>query len=480
MIKQKIEERYIKMKRGLPVIYDGKTEKELEHLKESLDHADEDITSNEILKNRLNASNSEVIWSKLQRLIRPTSSIFNQTPLVHNLSSFHDAVKKHVRSKLEFLKNDVNDPFSKEEKDLQNDYEKHFNGIANVIDDHLKTNFYANGLKSKINDYFHKNNVGLLSKQALNSAFHYAIGHDFHHDTIQAEHLDVSNLKEEPKTLKEVLDLNKKYGLTPESTHLYKNSEGFNNIVITKNGPKKLIGYATYIKGYHELKDEKVKQEKSEIEPLHNQLSSIPNDDVSHNNQAVIRDYSGTLSGPVNRHILRRHMNSEFLNSKERRDYRDYSKHEMDDKVDQISEGLKKNHSFDRDFHVYSGMASRVDIHKIIEENGNKTTAMKLAPFTSTSLSKSTAIQFASSKIPHSKDYHNIDNVMDVLKIHVPKDHTRGRYLEHDLTQNESEYEYLLDKDHIVHVHPEPEIDLDKGFVRVWNAYIHKNGNMND
>lgn len=476
MIKQKIEEQYIKMKRGIPIIFDGKSENEHLTIKESLDHVDDDIMAKNILDKKYSTNIPDLLFDKLNKTNTPTSSMFDQKPEVSNLGAFHSASKKKMKEVFDVLDSqNMND----EDVRVKNQVKLHIGKVHDIIDDHLKTNFFSNGLRKKIDDHLEKID-DLYVRDLVRRHAQYAHGPYFNHDVIKSSDIKFEDLAETPKSIKEFVELKKKYKLTPDSEHLYKHEDGTQNIIMTKKGPRTLLGYVSDIPGYQEAKEAKRKAEKDEVDALHEHLSSIPND-IEHNLKAPILEYSGTLSGPINRHILRKHIRDPFLNQKEKHDYRDHSKDDMDQKVERISEGLNKNHSFDHDFHVYSGMASRVDIHKIVEENGNKITPMKLAPFTSTSISKSVAVSFANSKKPHSKEYEGIDKVHDVLKIHVPKDHTRGRYIDHDLTQNDGEYEYLLDKDHIVYVHPEPEIEFGGGGInRIWHAHIHKNGNEHD
>jgi ADP-ribosyltransferase exoenzyme len=122
------------------------------------------------------------------------------------------------------------------------------------------------------------------------------------------------------------------------------------------------------------------------------------------------------------------------------------------------------------DFHVYTGLRSRnrPDGGHVTDEHGNM--VFSVPAFTSTSLSKEVAEKFAKTK-----EWFDTRRVKDVLKIRIPGGYTRAINLMHHNSSHYDEYEYLLDKNHIFKVHPEPTYHArDNAFIRQWNVDIHQ------
>lgn len=159
--------------------------------------------------------------------------------------------------------------------------------------------------------------------------------------------------------------------------------------------------------------------------------------------------------------------------------------HEVRSKINDLSDLIKSApHRPEYDFHVYTGLGHRSDMHEITKNHGGKAIAVHFPGFVSTSLNHETAMGFASPKpnkdedIKLGPDYE----VSDLVKIHVPSGHKRGLYIGNaslNPAVGDGEHEYLLDKGHILHVHPEPEyhVNSNRTITRLWHAHVKHDGN---
>lgn len=122
-----------------------------------------------------------------------------------------------------------------------------------------------------------------------------------------------------------------------------------------------------------------------------------------------------------------------------------------------------------KDFYVYTGMyqESRPDMGEHKDEEGNY--LFHNPGFTSTSLDKTTAMDFARSK--HVKDLTT--PVYDVMRIKVKGGYPKGAYVKPH-SDHPHENEYLLDAGHTFKIRPEPKYFMhDNKMIRQWDATLH-------
>ena len=148
-----------------------------------------------------------------------------------------------------------------------------------------------------------------------------------------------------------------------------------------------------------------------------------------------------------------------------------------------LSDALKNStNKSEKDFHVYTGLSGRSNIHNEILKNQGKETSIHFPAFTSTSLNKKVAVGFANAK--REPDQHighllGSKNISEVARIKIPAGHARGMYVDH-ISENDGEKEYLLDKSHVVHFpQQEPTYTFDFGnAIRHIEGHVHKNGEI--
>lgn len=139
-------------------------------------------------------------------------------------------------------------------------------------------------------------------------------------------------------------------------------------------------------------------------------------------------------------------------------------------------------HKPQSDFYVYTGLGKRTDIHEIMNGSTN-TKAVHFPGFTSSSVDPRVTSNFTHPK-PNTDSQIKFgarQEVEDVLKIKVPAGHQRGLYISHDSLNpvvGDEEKEYVLDKGHVIHVHPEPEYHVKDNFTitRLWHAHVNHDG----
>lgn len=168
--------------------------------------------------------------------------------------------------------------------------------------------------------------------------------------------------------------------------------------------------------------------------------------------------------------------------------YHEHFNHPIDDhdeheerlaKSDAISGAIRSiTHKPSNDFHVYTGLSRETNIRSILENDQNKglnTVPVRFPSFVSTSLSRHIATGFAMDKFDHDQNFvHG-----EVLKLKVPAGHERGAYVNH-YSENPGEYEYLLDKDHTIHVkNQKPTYFAKNGLVfRQYEGHILPKGGL--
>lgn len=122
-----------------------------------------------------------------------------------------------------------------------------------------------------------------------------------------------------------------------------------------------------------------------------------------------------------------------------------------------------------KDFYVYTGMyqESRPDMAEHKDEDGNY--LFHNPGFTSTSLSKVTAMDFSRSK--HVKDVN--PTVHDVMRVKIKGGYPKGIYVKPH-SDHPHEDEYLLDAGHTFKIRPEPKYFMyDSKVFRQWDATLH-------
>ena len=199
------------------------------------------------------------------------------------------------------------------------------------------------------------------------------------------------------------------------------------------------------------------KEHAEKVEKLHNSLSSHYKYNDSH--IETIKKYTG---GGTNRHEPN---GSEILNKElheKRGKLGNSSLNEFKTHVDK----LVKHHKTPHDMHVYTGVAEHHEITKMAKD-GNDNIKLHHHGFTSTSINKKVAEQFA---------HQNLSR--HIIKIHVPKGH-HGAYVSHH-SKNGYEKEFILPRGTRLHVHPKPTIinndpyGAKSGEFHVWHAKIVK------
>lgn len=122
------------------------------------------------------------------------------------------------------------------------------------------------------------------------------------------------------------------------------------------------------------------------------------------------------------------------------------------------------------DFYVYTGIHSENDPEHTGVTNENGHYIFHNPAFTSTSIDRATAYEFARKK---RHDEFPGGSVRDVLKIRVPGGYPNGFFVEPH-TEYEGEEEYLLDKGHNFVVNPKPRYyAVNNTIHREWDAEIH-------
>ena len=130
-------------------------------------------------------------------------------------------------------------------------------------------------------------------------------------------------------------------------------------------------------------------------------------------------------------------------------------------------------HKTPQDMVVYSGIGKSPE-HVIKHQKGETTGAVvKTSNFTSTSLSKNAATDYARAvvKSKYNSKYKNSlhGRPGHILKIHVPKGHP-GAYVDHH-SVHRGEKEFILPHGTKMHIHPEPEYDK-KTHNMIWQAHV--------
>lgn len=127
--------------------------------------------------------------------------------------------------------------------------------------------------------------------------------------------------------------------------------------------------------------------------------------------------------------------------------------------IDGLDKATNK-HSLEHDLHIYSGLS--FNPHK--ELSKNKTGLVHLPAFTSTSVSKDIAFNYAK--------HNQTGGIKHILHIHM-KPGDRGAYIDQHSVYN-GEHEMLLPRNTTLKVHPKPHIEEKDGHtVHVWRAVIH-------
>lgn len=157
--------------------------------------------------------------------------------------------------------------------------------------------------------------------------------------------------------------------------------------------------------------------------------------------------------------------------------------HVIRSKIKDFSDLIKNApHKPKSDFYVYTGLGKRTDMHEIMTDS-KETKAVHFPGFTSTSVDPRVTINFTHPKknIDSAIKFGDHQEVEDVLKIKIPAGHQRGLYISHDSLNSvvgDEEKEYVLDKSHVIHVHPEPEYHVGNNcaVTRLWHAHVNKDG----
>lgn len=123
------------------------------------------------------------------------------------------------------------------------------------------------------------------------------------------------------------------------------------------------------------------------------------------------------------------------------------------------------------DFTVYTGIhaENNPNTDHTLTEDGYK--LYHSPAFISTTLTPNVAEQFARMKTDPGHD----KSVRDVVKMKIPGGYPHGMYVE-SMSEHSSEHEYLLDKDHVIKIHPEPVHYTRHGAIyRLWQGeLVHK------
>jgi hypothetical protein len=168
----------------------------------------------------------------------------------------------------------------------------------------------------------------------------------------------------------------------------------------------------------------------------------------------AIKNYTDD-SYNLNRYLHRKH-NDETTQDR-------YPEHELHAKM---MDKAVTTHKAPEDFHVYSGL------RKSPEHNLPKDGNVHLPAYTSTSLSKSTARQFARGDADSKHANNTVASTSfppkHILHIHIPEGH-HGAYVDHH-SENQGEEEYILPRDTKLHIHHTPEYDK-KHHSMIWHAH---------
>lgn len=166
-------------------------------------------------------------------------------------------------------------------------------------------------------------------------------------------------------------------------------------------------------------------------------------------------------------------------------DMRKYDDATLDAHSDGLSQGIKTAPPLAHPVTIYSGLSHMTKVHTL-SDGGTKHVRFTTPTFLSTSIDPETAASFAREKDhPHPTDesYNEFSSnlehnefgkgaVADMVKMELPKGFRGGLYVDSH-SANQGEREYLLDKRHVIHIHPSPKYFVyDRKMTRMWHAEV--------
>lgn len=423
-----IENAYLRMlrsrknatiKQSLPVAFDGKHDDLYENLNE--DASD--------------------LHSKLQPQYPDTSKFFHLASTEATLAEKHDARKNKIGHST--------DPAVAES-------ERH---IDSLIDEHLHDPLVSVKVGKAIEERsaLHPS-VGFDHKSELQKRYGYVLGRHADTSLPQAEDGHQTRFTESE------LEHHHKKGYIPYGNGIFRHADA--PLWVNANFQHKDGNYVQ-VRGENAKKMADIKRspEYAQVLSDHTKLSRMKLD-PSHSSEPI-STYTHE-SSELNRQLIERHMHGSPIEPENR------------SHSSALSETINGSDKPGHDFGAYTGLSKRINLQNIMEQHKDKpTVAVHFPAFTSTSLSKQIAEDFAGKK-QDTKPYLK-NGVMEVLHMKIPANHKRGMYVDH-MSDNPGEYEYLLDKSHVVHIpQQEPMYEFKHGnATRHYSGHVLPNGEHDD
>lgn len=415
-----IETAYVRMlksrhnaaiKKSLPTVFDGKSDDHIENLSEDVND----------------------LHSKLQPQYQDDSKLFHLASTEATLAEKHEAKKSKI---------------GYSHKPEVKESEKH---IDSLIDQHLHDPLISVKVGKAIEERsaLHPS-IGFDHKNDLQKRYGYVLGRHADSSLSHAEDGHQTRFTESE------LEHHHKNGFVPYGNGVFRHADA--PLWVNANFQHKDGNYYQ-VRGENSKKmsDMKRTPEYAQMLSDHTKLSNMklePGRDF-----APISAYTHE-SSELNRQLIENHMHGAPIQYENRSHAAELS--------DTINHSDRPGH----DFHVYTGLSKRINLKDIMEKHKDKSVvAVHFPAFTSTTLDKNTAEGFAGNK-PDAKPYLS-RGVHEMLHIKIPSGHKRGLYVDH-MSENPGEYEYLMDKSHVVHIpQQEPMYEFKHG-----NATRHYSGHV--
>lgn len=169
-------------------------------------------------------------------------------------------------------------------------------------------------------------------------------------------------------------------------------------------------------------------------------------------------------------------------------DYRRHTNDTLEAHSEALSHSIEHAPPLPHDTTIYTGLSHMTKVHTMTE-GGTKSARFMAPTFLSTSIKPSIAADFAREKShPESEEVAAVaakkfdsdtepnefghSKMHDMLKIELPKGFRGGVYVD-KYSGNRGEKEMIIDKHHVVNVHPEPKYFAhDRKIIRMWDAHL--------
>ena len=206
------------------------------------------------------------------------------------------------------------------------------------------------------------------------------------------------------------------------------------------------------------------------------QFNTEDHDDLRVAHSEILDDHRKTISKYTeDSKELNSHMTDLHMGTVDKRDRSSWKQSvpEVEDHARDVAKMISSAPSIDKSFSVYTGVSKSTDIMKATQ--GGKNHAIFIAPtFMSTSLDADTAAAFAKRKSPEAHEKHALDEIADVLHVHVPDGFSGGAYI-HEQSRHPDEHEYLINHGHAFDIDPTPTYTAShRKVVRVWKARVRQ------